>query len=432
MNIRALSAKLISDVIDQGYSLNERLPFYKNKCKKEADQRLLQAIVFGTLRFYPRYEYIAAKFLKTPFKAKDKILLYLICIGFFQLQELRVPEHAALSETVEAARVLKKPWGVAVVNAVLREFQRQSQNLEKIYLESEPARTLHPVWLIQKIKENWPGHFEQIMEANNGFPPLSLRVNRQKISREAYLNLLQENGIKANIIPGTAMGISLEQPQDVNTLIGFNEGLCSVQDGGAQFSAELLELSPGLKILDACAAPGGKTTDILETEPSVELTALDISEERVNKIKQNLSRLQLSAKILVEDAMATAKWWDKIPFDRIVLDPPCSATGVIRRHPDIKYLRQSQDIPALAFKQLALLKGLWPLLKPNGILLYITCSIFKEENQMIIQEFLSCQTDASVQDFSKPEGYPVQLGIQILPRQNSMDGFYYAVLRKHG
>ncbi len=431
MNTRALATQLIDEVLTKKRSLSQALPHFKNQCKNLQDGAFVQALAFGVIRWYPRLLFIVNRLLKKPIKQKDNVLLYLICVGLYQLIDMRIATHAAISETVKAAKVLNKSWATAFINAVLRAYQRQSQALQKIPIIQEEAYYAHPAWLIEIIKKAWVQEWKTILHNNNLPPPLCLRINLQKETPIHYIKRLETMSLSATQIPHTKAGVILKTPADVTTLPGFKEGLFSVQDPAAQYAAELLQLSAHLRVLDACAAPGGKTAHMLETEPTLDIVALDISAQRTKLIAENLNRLQLKASILTADLTCVAHWWDGNPFDRILLDAPCSATGVIRRHPDIKYLRKLSDITKLAAQQLNLLKHLWPLLKPSGILLYATCSILPEENSDVIQHFLKQQTDAVCLPISLENGQPQVVGHQILPGQNEADGFYYARILKN-
>ncbi len=430
MNIRALTTKLIHEVLTKKHSLSQLLPTFKNQCKNTQDAAFLQALAFGVIRWYPRLLFITNQLLQKPIKQKNIELVYLICAGIYQLTEMRIAEHAVIHETVEAAKALNTPWAAPLVNAVLRSYQRQFQDHQKIPTTNEEAYYAHPSWLIHIIKKAWPKDWEAILGNNNLSPPLSLRINLQQETQEHYIKRLEEIGLPAVPIPHTKSGIILKVPTEITTLPGFKEGSFSVQDTAAQFSVEFLQLAPNLRVLDACAAPGGKTAHMLETEPTLEVTALDISQSRSTLITENLNRLQLKATVLTADAKAPGTWWDGKFFDRILLDAPCSATGVIRRHPDIKYLRKLSDITKLALQQMQLLNALWPLLKPGGILVYATCSILPEENLNVIQLFLNQQKDASHLPIPMPCGQPQVIGHQFLPGQNEADGFYYARILK--
>lgn len=431
MNSRAIAAQVLTEVLSRKHSLSDVLPKWKKLCSKPQDAAFVQALSFGVLRFYPRLKWIVSQLLSRPLKNKDDDILFLICIGLYQLIELKTKAHAAISETVEASKQLKKPWASALINAVLRNYLRQADTLQSKMEQNSESKYQHPQWLIQKIKKAWPEHFESIMQANNHQAPLILRVNLQKIQREDYLAKLASETIEASAVLGTNTGVILKTACDIDNLPGFLQGLVSVQDGAAQLAATLLEPSKGMRILDACAAPGGKTSHILEQEPHLkELLAIDISKERCAKITENLNRLQLKATVKTADINHCKDWWDGVLFDRILLDAPCSATGVIRRHPDIKFLRQENDIDNLARQQLTMLKTLWPLLKPNGILLYVTCSILPAENSEVIEKFLKQEPTAVLLPLTIAWGQGLAIGHQLLPGQNNMDGFYYARIGK--
>ena len=430
MNTRALATQLIYEVLTKGHSLSQMLPRFKNQCQHPQDGAFVQALAFGVIRWYPRLTFIANQLLQKPIKPKDIELLYLICIGIYQLMELKIAEHAAIAETVEAVKILHKGWAASFINAILRSYQRQSSHLQKIPLTAEEAYYAHPTWLIQIIKSAWQKEWPMILENNNLAPPFTLRINLQKSTPEHFIEELIQAGLSATLVPHTKTGVIINTPTDVTALPGFKEGWFSVQDVAAQYAAPLLEITPHARILDACAAPGGKTAHILETEPTVEMIALDISETRTKRIAENLARLQLKATLLVADASDPTEWWDGKLFDRILLDAPCSATGVIRRHPDIKYLRKLSDITKLASQQIDLLNSLWPLLKPGGILVYATCSILPEENTGVMQTFLNQHPDAIDMPIPLSAGQAQTVGYQFLPGQNEADGFYYARVRK--
>lgn len=430
-NIRALTTQLLGQILNDGRSLSQALPHFRNQCQTPQDAAFLQALVYGVLRFYPRLCFICDQLLQKPIKTKEIDLYYLAVIGLYQLMFMSIAPHAIISETVEAARVLNKPWATGLINAILRNFQRQSQTLLSTIHSNEIAHYAHPKWLLETIKSAWPTEWQAILTANNESPPLSLRVNQQKITRDDYLKTLETEGFPADTILETPAGITLKTAVDITKLPGFNDGLFSVQDGAAQFAAQLLTLKPNLRVLDACAAPGGKTTHILEKEPNLQtLVAIDIAPARTTLIQENLSRLHLSATVITADTNKPNIWWDGQLFDRILLDAPCSATGVIRRHPDIKYLRQPNDMVKLALQQKQLLQTLWPLLAPNGLLLYATCSLLPTENSDVINVFLTQEPSAKIVPISLPIGLAQTAGHQILPGQGNLDGFYYALLTK--
>ena len=423
-NSRAVAAQLLAEVITEETHIETLL------ARVGHDKPFIQELCFGVLRYLPQLEFIAKKLLKKPFHDKDTDIHMLVLVGIYQLLYLDTAEFAAVNECVTAAKQLKKVWAASLVNAVLRNFLRQKETLVKSIDSSLVAKYAHPHWLIEQLKQVWPNDWQKILVANNQHPPLTLRVNQQKISRDKYLEKLATANIDAIACEFSKAGIILKKPQAITALPGFTEGEFSVQDEAAQFAAELLELKPELTVLDCCAAPGGKTCHILETEAKLEqVIALDNNAKRVERIHENLQRLNLSAEVIVGDAEQPAQWWNKKLFDRILLDAPCSATGVIRRHPEIKILRELSDIENLAAVQLKLLTTLWPLLKPNGILLYATCSIFPQENENVIEQFLKITTDCKIIPITATWGYPAQYGRYCLPPET--DGFYYAKLQKN-
>jgi len=425
---RASAARVIAEVTQQRRSLNGVLaaaliPLPEN------ERSLCQQLCYGVLRWYPTLKFLSEQLLNKPLKAKDSDITALLLCGLYQLRDMRIPSHAAISETVNACKTLGKPWATGLINASLRNFQRKQAELEKTLEDHESAFYAHPDWLIQQFKQDWPEHWQQVLNTNNQQPPMMLRVNQQHNSRSAYLEKLKAVNITASELTSSHEALLLEKPCDVYQLPGFNEGDVSVQDGAAQQVAQLLNLQPGLRILDACAAPGGKTCHILEQQPDNEVVALDIDARRLQQIEQNTSRLNLNAKLLAADAGDTAKWWDGQLFDRILIDAPCSGTGVIRRHPDIKLLRRADDIAKLAQQQNVLLENLWPLLKPDGLLVYTTCSALKQENELQIATFLEQHPEAEEQIPDIPPAQRRSFGYQRLPGDDVTDGFYYACLR---
>jgi 16S rRNA (cytosine967-C5)-methyltransferase len=349
----------------------------------------------------------------------------------YQLLYTRIPDYAAVAATVAASRRLNKPWVAGLVNAVLRGFQkRRGALLAQVELD-ESAATAHPAWWLEFLRSGRPEEWRNIAEANNAHPPMTLRVNRRRTGRAEYLKLLADAGLSGAPSRHAACGIILDEPVDVARLPDFSEGSVSVQDAAAQLAAPLLNPQPGDRVLDACAAPGGKTAHLLELQPALEeLVAVDDDAARMARVKENLDRLGLTAKTVVEDAGAVQRWWDGELFDRILLDAPCSGSGVIRRHPDIKYLRRPTDIAVLAAGQACLLTALWPLLKRGGMLLYAACSVLPDENEHRIHEFLGHHRDAGEEVIAATWGRPLQHGRLILPGTDGMDGFYYACLKK--
>jgi 16S rRNA (cytosine967-C5)-methyltransferase len=428
---RKIAALLVQRVLDQGESLGSLLGAQLARLDDPRQRALAQELVFGTLRWSYRLEALLARLLRKPLKKKDRDLHALLLGGLYQLLILQMPAHAAVSETVEVARQLGKDWAAGMVNGVLRNAQRQSAALLKAVQDTASARWSHPDWWIERLQQDWPENWQQILKAGNQRPPMVLRVNRLQTERDDYLQQLQVSGIEALPLPFTESAIQLEQPVGVDSLPGFREGRVSVQDGAAQLCASLLDLQAGQRVLDACAAPGGKTGHILELAPQLEsLLAIDVDETRLQKVRENLQRLHLDAGLLAADAGDPQAWWDGKLFDRILLDAPCSASGVVRRHPDIKLLRRPADVRSLSQQQQRLLEALWPLLASGGMLLYASCSVFREENSDNLQVFLDRHADASELPLQVEWGKVLPVGRQLLPGEHDMDGFYFACLSK--
>ncbi|PMZ96779.1 MULTISPECIES: 16S rRNA (cytosine(967)-C(5))-methyltransferase RsmB [unclassified Pseudomonas] len=430
MNPRLAAARALAAVLSGKASLNSSLPAQLDKVE-ERDRGLTQDLAFGTARWQPRLDLLAAQLLQKPFKAADADVQALLLVGLYQLFYTRIPAHAAIGETVGCADKLKKPWAKGLLNAVLRRAQREGEALLADMERDPVVRTAHPRWLQKSLKSFWPEQWEAICAANNAHPPMILRINRRHHSRDAYLALLDEAGISASACRYSRDGIVLAEACDVRGLPGFAEGWVSVQDEAAQLSADLLELAPGQRVLDACCAPGGKTCHLLEAEPGLaHMVAIDLEAKRLTRVRENLDRLMLDAELIACDARDTASWWDGKPFQRILLDAPCSATGVIRRHPDIKLTRQADDIPALAALQGELLDALWPTLEVGGMLLYATCSSLPTENTEVIDAFLARTPGARELDLATEAGLRQPHGRQLLAQEGGHDGFYYAKLIK--
>jgi 16S rRNA (cytosine967-C5)-methyltransferase len=438
-NARSLAATAVCEVLQNGRSLSFALPPLLVQAAV-ADRPLIQELVYGTLRWRFRLEALLQQLVARALKAKDQDITCLLLLGLYQLAHTAVPEHAAVHETVDAVRATGKAWAVPMVNAVLRGYQRRREALDAVADARLTARYSHPAWLIDALRADWPDDWEQILAANNTRPPFVLRVNTQRIAVPDYCQALMAAGLPYRTLEHADAALWLPDPVPVDRLPGFADGQVSVQDAAAQLAAPLLNAAPGMRVLDACAAPGGKAAHILETTPELaELIALDIDAARVERISDNLQRLGLRARTLVGDAARPDAWWDGRPFDRILLDAPCSATGVIRRHPDIKSLRRAGDVDELAATQARLLDALWPLLAPGGMLLYATCSVLRRENEQQIERFMQRCDDARGEEPPGTWGRPLGRGRQILPGVGatpadpaaSMDGFYYAVLIKH-
>ena len=426
-SVRLAAAKVVSRVV-AGHSLNQVLPEFQDSLGKK-DQPLLAELCYGTLRYYFRLDSWLAQLMDKPLKAKEKDVHSLILVGLYQLFYTRIPAHAAIGETVQATRSLGKAWARGLVNGVLRNAQRQEQELKEFTETDDTSLTAHPQWLLGKIKKAWPDYWQNIAAANNSQPPMTIRVNEQHVSRNRYLKKLIEAGISANPSAIAPQGITLTKAQSVDNLPGFFDGVVSVQDESAQLSGNLLKVGAGDRVLDACCAPGGKTCQLLEINPEIELQALDVDEKRLARVQENLDRIGLKAKLMAGDGCEPDSWWDGQQYDHILLDAPCSATGVIRRHPDIKLLRKPEDIDALAELQGRILETMWSLLKPGGTLLYATCSIMPAENSKQIERFLAEEESAELQAFDGDWGLDTGFGRQILP--GSGDGFFYSLLKKH-
>ena len=425
-NVRALAAKCSFAVIDKGRSLADELPAAQAKVEGK-DKGLLQELCYGVLRYLPELEHEARQLIQKPLVTKQRAVHFLILVGIYQIKYTRIPDHAAVSETVAATKPLKHQHLKALVNGILRNFQRK----ETVENEKLPdaIKFNHPSWFIKKLQKAYPQDWQAALIANQERPPMWLRVNQQHHSVNEYLALLKTANIEVDHIDEFSGAIKLIQATDVNNLPGFELGHVSVQDGAAQQAALLLDCQENENVLDCCAAPGGKTCHILELTPTIKaMTAIDIEEKRLVRVKENLARLNLSAKVIAADASKPEIWWDNQQYDRILLDAPCSGTGVIRRHPDIKWLRKATDIEALTQLQQQILKNIWSLLKPGGTLLYVTCSVLPEENCEQIQQFISENTDA---ELIAIENTQQKIGWQILPNEQSMDGFYYAKLKKN-
>ncbi|WP_272692089.1 MULTISPECIES: 16S rRNA (cytosine(967)-C(5))-methyltransferase RsmB [Providencia] len=420
-NLRSIAATAIFQVLDNGQSLSTVLPDLQRNIN-DKDKALLQEICFGVLRYLPKLEWFISQLMEKPLTGKQRTLHYLSMVGIYQLLYTRIPPHAALAETVDGAVALKKPQLKGLINGVLRSFQRQQVQLEE-RIANNTSQYLHPSWLLKRLQTAYPEDWQSIIEANNQRPPMWLRVNSQHHTAAQYLNLLEQSEITAHLHPSHPNAIRLDEPTAVSRLPGFEDGWSTVQDVSAQGCAELLEPQNGESILDLCAAPGGKTTHILELAPRANVIAVDIDEYRLKRVKENLIRLKQHAVVIQGDGTQPEKWAKDQQFDRILLDAPCSATGVIRRHPDIKWLRRDSDINELAQLQAQILEAIWPYLKPGGTLLYATCSIMPEENGKQIQNFLSKHNDASLNDGT-------DAGLQVLPSTNGGDGFFYARLVK--
>ncbi|RCS29445.1 16S rRNA (cytosine(967)-C(5))-methyltransferase RsmB [Rhodanobacter denitrificans] len=426
---RALAARGLAEVALRGASLRDVMERSAPRLADPRDRALLMALLSEGARWWLRFDPAVDGLLEKSLRHKDPAVHALLVLGLVQLEILELQDYAAVAATVEAVRALKRPQLAGLVNAVLRRWQRERENL-LAKLDARPqTRHAHPAWLAAALQRDWPQQAEAVMAADNGEPPLMLRVNRRRSEREALIARLQAAGYAATAHPWLTDALVLPHSSDVTRMPGFDDGLFAVQDGAAQVAADLADLRDGQRVLDACAAPGGKACHLLE-RADIALTALEFDATRAERIRQNLMRLRLDAKIVVGDAGAPKGWWNGQPFERILIDAPCSATGVLRRRPDVRLHRRESDIVAMHAQQRRILASLWPLLAPGGRLVYITCSVLRAENEAIIGELLAAQTDAQAMAFTLPAGQAAAVGWQLLPGDGDLDGMYYAVLQK--
>lgn len=430
VNPRRAALKALLLVVQKGQSLSQALPLAWQGMDDRRDRAFVQNLVFGCLRWYDRLAAIRAQLVSKPLKTKDEDINLLILLALYQLLYLDTPEHAAVSETVNLSQKLKKPWARGLLNGVLRQFLRDQTQILANLPNNLVVQSAHPQWFIDQLKQAYPQTYQQILEQNNLAAPLTLRVNTRVQTRDQLLEKLQQAGFEAKAHPLSPVAISIDQAGDISRLPTFEQGGFSVQDVAAQQAALILQPQAGMRLLDACAAPGGKTCHLLEyCDNQAWLLALEKEADRLPRLEQNLQRLQLTANTQVADASDCASWWDGEAFDQILLDAPCSATGIIRRHPDIKRHRRPEDIDALCLTQAQLLDQLWQTLKPGGQLLYATCSVLPQENANQIQAFLARQPEAVLNELNVEWGQGA-IGRQILPGEFGMDGFYYALLQK--
>ncbi len=416
---RADAAKIVADVALRGRSLDTALVIDSRATKQE--RGLIRALSYDSIRWYLRLDAMLDRLLARPGQKIDPDVRALAIVGLCQLLYTEIPEHAAVTETVEAARHLGHPRAAGFVNAVLRRCQREHAQLGEQIDRDVAVRTAHPRWLVDALNADWGEQAEAILAANNQRPPFWIRVNRRRTTGQQYRERLAASGIAVADSMHDDEALLLADALDVADLPGFAAGDVSIQDAAAQLGARLLAPRPGDRVLDACAAPGGKTGHLLELQPELaELVAVDVSPERLTRIADNLRRLGLSATLVAGDAGEPTGWWDGRPFERILLDVPCSATGVIRRHPDIKLLRRPEDVAALATKQLQLLRAAWALLAPGGRLVYASCSALQAETVRVVEAFKA--TGAKVREAAA--------AVRIAAGTAGMDGFYYACLEK--
>ncbi|MEM7563606.1 MAG: 16S rRNA (cytosine(967)-C(5))-methyltransferase RsmB [Pseudomonadota bacterium] len=427
VNARLIALQVLAKVIDKGRSLDDTYhsDWFKNQPLSARDLAFSRELATGVCRWYYRLLPLLQQRMKKPLRARDQDIERVLLLGLYQILVMQTGDHAAVNETVQLTRQLKKQWASGLTNAVLRGVLR-----ENIEWQDLPADTAYPAWMHQQIKTDWSQYSDLILDGGNQRPPMTLRVEQ---NRSGYLQQLTQAGIEASEHPVVTTAIVLAEPCDVHSLPEFDSGRVSVQDASAQLAAGLLPCKPGERVLDACAAPGGKTEHLLMRYPGIQLDALDISEKRLYRVQQNLERVGRTARLVVGDAAQPNEWFEGEMYDRALLDVPCTASGVIRRHPDIRLLRRENDIMSLAGQQQKIIDAVWSLLKPGGMMLYSTCSIFKRENEKQVAALLERHTDASEIDLSSSDwGIKTQHGRQLFPGDENMDGFYYALLTKSG
>ncbi|MDZ7842066.1 MAG: 16S rRNA (cytosine(967)-C(5))-methyltransferase RsmB [Gammaproteobacteria bacterium] len=425
--VRACAAEVVFDVVKGGAALDRALDGHAAGFL-DNDRALLREMCYGSLRWYWRCRGVMAQLVKRPPRKRDRVIEALVIVGLYQLEHMRMPTHAAIHATVAACEALGRPGYKGLVNGVLRNFQRRCEALLAALSASD--RDAHPEWMWRAVARQWPDHAPAVIEAGNCRPPLTLRVNRRRLTVDEYLESLRAEGLAGRRLEHAPDAVQLDSPVNVERLPGFGDGRVSVQDASAQLLARVVGPEAGRRVLDACAAPGGKLTHLLEAFPAAAVQAIESDPERARRIAENLARLELASPVTVADAADLESWWDGSPFDLVVLDAPCSGTGVVRRRPDIKVLRRASDLARFAGIQAHLLDQLWRVVKPGGRLVYVTCSIMAEENQDQIASFLGRTPECREEPVTLPVGVALDHGWQILPEAGGGDGFFYALLRR--
>jgi 16S rRNA (cytosine967-C5)-methyltransferase len=429
ISVRALAAEGLAEIALSGHSLRDVADRAMPRLPDARDRALLTALLNEGARWWPRFDAALDRLLEKPIRRSDPVIHALLVTGLVQLEVLEMPGYAAVAATVEAVRELRRPRLAGLANAVLRRWQREREALIAA-LDATPAtRHAHPAWLASAIARDWPAQAEAVLAAANQEPPLMLRVNRRRATREEVAGQLAQADQDVSLHDWLVDGLVLPHSIDVTRMPGFAMGNFAVQDGAAQVPADLIDLRDGQRILDACAAPGGKACHALE-RADVELLAVESEPRRGTRIRQNLDRLGLKANIIIGDAGDAARWWNGKPFDRIMIDAPCSATGVIRRRPDVRLHRREGDIAALVTQQERILAACWACLAPGGRLLYVTCSILRAENDDVVAGFAKDRSDVELLPIDLPVGQATAVGWQILPGDGDLDGMYYALLSK--
>ncbi|RDS82199.1 16S rRNA (cytosine(967)-C(5))-methyltransferase RsmB [Dyella monticola] len=426
---RALAAQALADIALRGASLRDAMERRAPQLHDPRDRALLTALLSDGARWWLRFDAVLDRLLDKPLRRKEPEVHALLVLGLVQLEILQLQDYAAVAASVEAARALNRPRLAGLVNAVLRRWQRERTTLLAELNAAPQTRYAMPNWLVESMTADWPAQADAVLADSDREPPLMLRANRRRVERAALVEQLRARGYTADPHPWLADGIVLPHSSDVTRMPGFAQGLFAVQDGAAQVGADALDVHDGQRVLDACAAPGGKACHLLE-RADIALTALEFDAARTVRIRQNLERLGLQADVRIGDAADPSTWWDGKPFDRILIDAPCSATGVLRRRPDVRLHRRPSDIDALVDQQRRILAALWPLLAPGGRLVYVTCSLLRAENEAVIAPFLASRDDACAVSMAWPVGQAAAVGWQILPGDGDLDGMYYAVLER--
>ncbi len=433
---RAVAARAVHAVVREGRNLDHALAGAGANDLPPRERAFVRALSFGTLRTHLRNSFLLDRLLDKPLKSRDAITGSLLSVACFELLDAAAPDYAAVSAAVDATRLIGRPGMRGLVNAILRRLLREKDAHLAAAAADPVAHWCHPAWLLHRLQADWPDDYAAILAAGNRQAPMWLRINTLRTGTADWLARAAGAGVAASApLPDLPAAVLLEQPVGVDALPDFAAGDCSVQDAASQLAAVLLDPQPGMRILDACAAPGGKTGHLLEAGGGrVDVVAVDNVAARLERVTENLARLQLDAQVRCGDAAAPDEWWDGTMFDRILVDAPCSATGVIRRHPDIRFLRREADIDELQALQLRLLRALWPLLKPGGRLLYSTCSLLRAENETVVAAFLADEPTARELDLADSAagelGVAQRHGVQLLPGQRATDGFYYALMTR--
>ena len=432
---RSLAAHAVARILREGVTLDAAL----KDALVAANPQLapsVRSLSYGAVRGFYRHEAILGRLLSTPVRSLDFLVRALLSVALYELEDAKTPEYAVVDAAVQTAKATDAVRAAGLINAVLRRYLRERKTLDADIARNPASCHASPVWLADRLRADWPVRWTQLLAAGDAQAPMWLRINSRRSTAEEYLGLLSGAGIAARAEPRVPYAVVLDSPCDVQELPGFGAGLVSVQDLAAQCVAFPLALAAGQRVLDACAAPGGKTALIAEREPNLaNLTAVDVDPQRLIRVRENLKRGELHADIVGGDAGVRGTWWDGVPFDRILLDAPCSALGIIRRHPDIRLRKSPSEIDKLPQLQTQLLSSCWRMLKSGGRLVYATCTLTRSENRDLIAAFLSSTPDAVSVAAENWEGWPNfgeadQCGRQILPGEAGADGFYYAALNK--